>query len=148
MNRCRTLLSTVLFCCTFVHAQTITFEFQTHLDRPVALVNFTPSTFRIQSDRRQFFTVKNESDKATAAVILQQTIGNGSNTEVVTLERVSIIIRPRETKRLSVSVRDVWNHLQTAAQGGETIGKPLIGVAVVEFIDGSSWSIPLDQSHK
>jgi hypothetical protein len=148
MNTRQTLLSALLFCCTFSHAQTIALEFQTHLDSPIALVDFTPSTFRTQSDRRQFFTVKNESEKVTAAaaVFLQQTIGNGSNIEVVTLERVSIIIRPRQKKRLSVSVRDVWNHLQTSVQRGETIGKPVLSVAVVEFLDGSSWSIPLDRA--
>jgi hypothetical protein len=81
-------------------------------------------------------------------VVLQQTIGIGSNTEVITLERVSIIIRTRDKKRLSVSVRDVWNHLQTAAQGGETIGKPVLSVALVEFMDGSSWIAPLQRANE
>jgi hypothetical protein len=143
-NYRRTLLSAIFFCCTFAHAQTFAFELQTQPASPVALVNFTPSTYRTQSDRRQFFAVKNECDKVTAAVVFQQTIGSGSRTEIVSLERVSIIIRPREKKRLSVSVRDVWNNLQTAFKAGETVGKPVLSVAVVEFIDGTSWSAPLD----
>jgi hypothetical protein len=145
-NRRRTLLSALFIGCTFAHAQTITFELQSSLDSPIALVNFTPGMLRTQSDRRQFLTVKNESDKVTAAVVFQQTISGGPRTEIVTLERVSIIIRPREKKRLSVSVRDVWNQLQTAVKGGETTGKPVLSVAVVEFIDGSSWSAPVDRA--
>ena len=142
------LLSAFLFCCTFAHAQTIAFELQTHPDSPIALVSFTPSTFRIESDRRQFITVMNESNRVTAAVVFQQALGSGSKTEIVTLERVSIIIRPREKKRLSVSVRDVWNRLQTAVRTGETIGKPVLSIVVVEFIDGSVWSAPLDRPQK
>ena len=140
------LFSALFICCTFAQAQTITFEFQSPADSPITFVNFSPSTFRTQSDRRQFLTVKNESDKVTAAVVFQQAIESGSKTEIVTLERVSIIIRPREKKRLSVSVRDVWNLLQTAVKAGETLGKPVLSVAVVEFIGGSSWSASLDRA--
>ena len=145
-NLRRVLFSALFICCTFAQAQTITFEFQSPADSPITFVNFSPSTFRTQSDRRQFLTVKNESDKVTAAVVFQQTIESGSKTEIVTLERVSIIIRPREKKRLSLSVRDVWNQIQTAAKVGETIGKPVLSVAVVEFIGGSSWSASLDRA--
>ena len=147
-NRRRALLSALFFCCTFARAQTIAFELQTHLGSPIALVNFTPSTFRTESDRRQFFTVKNESDKVTAAVVFQQAISSGSRIEILTLERVSIIIMPREKKRLSVSVGDAWKRIQTAVKAGETIGKPELSVVVVEFIDGSVWSAPLDRAQK
>src|SRR5260370_20466383 len=147
-NRRRTLLSALFFCCAFAHAQTIAFELQTHPDSPIALVNSIPGTFRTESDRRQFLTVKNESDKVTAAVVFQQAIGSGSKTEIVTIERVSVIIRPHEKKRLSVSVRDVSNQLQAAVKAGETIGKPVLSVAVVEFIDGSAWSAPLELAHE
>ena len=92
--------------------------------------------------------MKNESDKVTAAVVFQQTLGTGLKSEIVALERVSVVIRPRETKRLSVSVRDVWNQLQTAGKAGETAGKPALIVAVVEFIDGSTWSSPLGRTHE
>jgi hypothetical protein len=147
-NRRRALLSALFFCCSFANAQTIAFELQTHLDSPLALVEYTPTTFRIESDRRQFLTVKNESDRATAAVIFQQAISSGSKTLIVALERVSVIIRPREKRRLSVSVQDVWDRIQAAAKSGETIGKPILGVVVVEFIDGSSWSAPAEPKHE
>ena len=75
--------------------------------------------------------MKNESDKFTVAVVFQQTIGSGSKTEIVALERVSVIIRPGEKKRLSVSVRDVWDRIHTV-KAGETIGRPVLSVVVVE----------------
>jgi hypothetical protein len=92
--------------------------------------------------------VQKKSDRATAAVVFQQAISSGSKTEILTLERVSIIIRPGEKKRLSVSVRDMWNRIQTAVKSGETIGKPVLSVVVVEFIDGSVWSAPVDRAEK
>ena len=147
-NRRRALLSALLFCCTFARAQTIAFELQTHLESPITLVNYTPATFRIESDRRQFLTVKNESDRVAVAVVFQQAISNGSKTEIVALERVSIVIGPREKKRLSVSVQDMWSRIQSAVKSGDTIGKLELGVVVVEFIDGSSWSAPPHRARK
>jgi hypothetical protein len=146
LNRRRASLSALFFCCVCAHAQTIAFEFQTHPDSPVAIVNFIPGTLRAAADRRQFFTVRNESDKVAVAVVFQQTVGAGSKTEILTIERVSIIMRPHEKKRLSISVRDVWSQLQAADKAGETIGKPVLSVAVVEFMDGSSWSAPLERA--
>ena len=147
-NQHRALLSVLFFCCTFARGQTIVFQLQTHLDGPIALVSYSPDTFRIESDRRQFLTVRNESDRVIAAVVFQQAFSSGSRTEIVTLERVSIMIRPREKKRLSVSVGDVWNRMQTAVKTGETIGKPMLSVVVVEFIDGSVWNAPVDRPQK
>jgi hypothetical protein len=130
-----------------VRAQGVAFDLQAHPDSPIAVSNVTPSTFRTGSDRRQFFTVKNGSDKVTAAVVFQQTLGRGSKAEIVAIERVSIIIRPHETKRLSISVRDVWIQHEAAAKAGESIANPVLSVAVVEFIDGSAWTAPLDRAH-
>lgn len=146
-NRSLALLS-ALFFCVFAHAQTIAFELQSHPDSPIALVDFTPGTFRVESDRRQFFTVKNKSDRVAAAMVFQQAVGSGSKTEIVILERVSILIRPGEKKRLSVSVRDVWNRMQTGIKAGQTLGKPALSIVVVEFIDGSVWSAPQEQARK
>jgi hypothetical protein len=147
-NRRRALLSALFLCGTCAQAQTIAFELQTHPESPIALIGFTAGTFRIEGDRRQFFTVKNESDKVAAAFVFQQAIGSGPKTEIITLERVSIVIRPGERKRLSVSVRDVWNRIQSAVKSGETIGKPVLSVVVVEFVDGSVWSAPADRPQK
>ena len=76
------------------------------------------------------------------ALVFQQAIGGGSRAEIVTIERVSIMIRPREKKRLSVSVQNAWDRIQTAAKAGETLGRPVLSVVAVEFIDGSSWNTP------
>jgi hypothetical protein len=81
-------------------------------------------------------------------VVFQQAISNGSKTEIVALERVSIVIGPREKKRLSVSVQDMWSRIQSAVKSGDTIGKLELGVVVVEFIDGSSWSAPPHRARK
>jgi hypothetical protein len=141
--RRRSLLLVPIVCATFVHAQPLDFQLQTHTGCPLALLNFAPGTIRSESDRRRFLTVKNESDKFAAAVVFQQTIGSGPSAEIVTIERVSILIRPRETKRLSVSVRDVSNQLQAAIKAGEAVGKPVLSVTVVEFTEGSAWHAPL-----
>jgi hypothetical protein len=146
-NRRRVLLSALCLCCTTGHGQTIGFELQARQDCPIALVTFTSSAFRTQSDRRQFFTVKNDSEKAAAAVVFQQAFSIGSKNEIVALERVSIIIRPHEKKRLSISVRDIWDRIQTAAKASEAHSRPVLSVAVVEFIDGSAWNAPLDRTH-
>jgi hypothetical protein len=147
-NRRRALLPVLFLCDTFAYAQSIAFELQKPLDCPIALVNFIPGTFHTGPDRRQFLTVKNESDKTSAAVVIQQAIGSGPGTEIVTLERISIVMRPGEKKRLSVSVRDVVSRIQTAVKAGETIGRPMLSIVAVEFIDGSGWSAPLDRADK
>jgi hypothetical protein len=141
-NRRRTPLSALLFCCVFAHAQTVAFELQTRPSSPIALVSYTPTTIRTEGDRRQFLTVQNQSGKATAALVFQQAIGSGSKTEILTLERVSILIGPREKKRLSVGVQNVWDRIQAAAKASEPIGRPVLSVVAVEFIDGSSWNVP------
>lgn len=143
-RRPRTLLALSL-CCTAIQAQSVAFDRQTYPDSPVAFMAYTPAVFRSEGRRRQFVTVKNVSDRATAAVLFQQTISDGEKPETVTLERVSIIIRPRETKRLSVNVEDVWNRLQNTVRSGLTIGKPKLSIVAVEFIDGSGWSAPLEK---
>jgi hypothetical protein len=147
-NRLRAPLSALFFCCAWAHAQTIAFEIQTYPDSPIVLVNYTPSAFRIENDRRQFLTVKNASDKSAVAMLFQQAISRGSKTEIVSLERVSTTIRPRETRRLSVSVGDVWTRTQTAGKSGETVSKPVLSVVAVEFTDGSTWSAPSDRTQK
>lgn len=147
-HRRRALLLTLSICCAPVQAQTIPFEFQSHPDCPVSFVDYTPSAFRAGSDRRQFVTVKNQSGKGTAEVIFQQTISRGANIDIVTLERISFIMRPGEKRRLSVSVGDVWARIQAAVKSDKTIGKPVLSVVAVEFLDGTLWSAPLDPAHK
>ncbi|MBZ5619995.1 MAG: hypothetical protein LAQ69_14920 [Acidobacteriia bacterium] len=92
--------------------------------------------------------MKNQSGKGTAEVIFQQTISRGANIDIVTLERISFIMRPGEKRRLSVSVGDVWARIQAAVKSDKTIGKPVLSVVAVEFLDGTLWSAPLDPAHK
>jgi len=139
------ILVALALCWTPAHSQTIAFEFQTHPDSPIAFINYTPTTIRSGSDRRQFVAVKNESRKDTAALVFQQTILSGATTEIVSLERISMIIRPGQKKRMAVSVGDVWSRIQTAGKSGETIGKPVLSVVTVEFLDGTLWSAPMGQ---
>ncbi len=94
---------------------------------------------------RQFVTVKNVSEKATAVLVFQQTIGIGPRTEIVSMERVSIVLRPGEKKRLSVSVEDVWDRIQTLRSLVAKVGNPVLSVVVVEFAGGFVWSAPLDR---
>lgn len=138
-----TLLLALLLSCAPGHAQKIAFHFQTAQDCPVAFVEYTATTIRAGSDRRQFVTVKNSSGRGIAAMVFQQTISRGEKTEILTLERVSIIIGPREKKRLSVSVEDWWDRIQNAGGSDEGIGKPVLSVVVVEFVDGTQWNAPM-----
>jgi len=105
-------------------------------------MSYTPAVFRAAGGRRQFVTMKNVSDKATAALLFQQTISDGSRVEIVALERISVVFRPRETKRLSISVEDVWNRIRSVDKPGVPISRPVLAVVAVEFLDGSTWSAP------
>jgi len=84
-NHRRALLSALLFCCTFARAQTIAFRASDPPREPDYAGELHSATFRIESDRRQFLTVKNESDRVAVAVVFQQAISNGSKTEIVAL---------------------------------------------------------------
>jgi hypothetical protein len=141
----RALVLSLLICCTTVQAQIIPFQFQTQPDCPIALVNSSP-TFGAGSDRRQFLTVKNRSAKSTIALIFQQAIWSEGKIDIIALERVSFIMRHGEQTRVSVSVADVLNRIEAAGRSGETIGKPVISVVTVEFLDGELWNAPGDST--
>jgi hypothetical protein len=40
------------------------------------------------------------------------------------------------------------NRLRAAGKAGETIGKPVLSVVVVEFVDGSLWNAPVDPTQE
>ena len=117
------------------------FDFHAYKDSPIVLTGSASSVFRADGGRRQFLTVKNVSEKATAALVFQQTVKDGPRESIVALERVSVVFRPKETKRLSVSVEEVW---QRTGKVRPIPAKPGLSVVVVEFIDGSTWSAPLE----
>jgi len=138
----RAMILALLAGCMAAHAQTFGFEYQSYPNSPVAFVNRAVNMVRIGSDRRLFVTIRNQAEKAAIGVVFQEALPNGLGAEIVSLERVSILIRPRETKRLSISIVDVWNRLQAAGKTREPASKPVLSVVTVEFSDGTLWNVP------
>jgi len=146
--RRRSAVLALFVSCTLVSAQSVTFDLPTDQNSPIALLNSSSSIFRAGGLRRQFVTVKNVSDKGMAALILQQTISDGSRDEIVALERISIVFAPHETKRLSVSVEDVWIRIRAAGKSSGTAARPVLRVVAVEFMDGTTWSAPVIRANR
>jgi len=139
------LLKSYKWCCLFfaaIQAQAVTFDLQAFQDSPVVLTTYNSAMLRSEGGRRQFVTVKNVSDKAAIALLVQLTLPGTSRDEIVSLERVSVVFRPHETKRLSVNVEDVWTRLQNTGGSGAATRKPAMSIVAVEFIDGSLWNAP------
>lgn len=139
------------WCCLFfaaIQAQALTFDLQAFQDSPVALTTYSSSMLRSEGGRRQFVTVKNVSDKAAIALLFQLTLPGTARDEIVSLERVSVVFRPHETKRLSVNVEDVWTRLQNSGGSGATNRKPVMSIVAVEFMDGSLWNAPTAGAHR
>jgi hypothetical protein len=138
-------------CCLFfaaIQAQAVTFDLHTFQDCPVVLTTYSPSMLRSEGGRRQFVTAKNVSDKVAVALLFQLTVPGTPRDEIVSLERVSVVFRPRETKRLSVNVEDVWTRLQNSSSSGATARKPVMSIVAVEFMDGSLWNAPTGGGHR
>lgn len=127
--------------------QTVPFQFQAYTDSPIAFIGVTPTTVRQGSDRREFLTIRNESNKGVIGLIIEQAVPNDSQRKIVALEQISVLMRPGEKKRLSVSVLDVWNRIQAGARDGTAAGRPIISIVAVEFVDGSVWDAPSDREH-
>jgi hypothetical protein len=83
-------------------------------------------------------TIKNDSKKSVAAVLFEQTVAAGSKIEIVALERVSILLAAGEKRRVSVAVGD----MSAKQQSGEPLGRPMLSIVAVEFMDGSQWTAP------
>lgn len=130
------------FCCAAAQAQPIAFEFQAHPECPLMLVSYSPQTVRIGAARRQFVTIKNVSDRATSGMLLQQAVAVGDRQQIIALERISLIIRPRESKRLSISIDELWNRRQISPGSDSPPSKPALSIVVVDFADGSTWRAP------
>ena len=131
-----------------IQAQAVTFDLQTVPDSPVVLTTYSPSMLRAEGGRRQFVTVKNVSDKVAVAMLFQLTVPGTPRDEIVSLERVSVVFRPRETKRVSVNVEDVWTRLQSAGNPGAGSRQPVMSIVAVEFLDGSLWNAPTGGGHR
>ena len=138
----RVMILALLGGCMPAHAQTFGFEYRSYPDSPMAFVNRPVNMVRTGSDRRLFVSIRNQAEKAAIGIVFQEALPNGLGTEIVSLERVSIAIRPRETKRLSISIVDVWNRLLSAGKAREQASRPVLSVVTVEFSDGTLWNAP------
>ena len=123
-------------------AQNIVFETRSPDGSPVALATANSPPWRAGAGRRIFVTVANKSEKAIAAVTLEQTISAGAKTRIVALERASIVIMPRQKKSVSVSVEDILERIKSAAASGEDVANPTLTGVAVEFLDGTLWNAP------
>jgi hypothetical protein len=132
-------------CCGTAGAQSVAFDLRTAADCPVSLVGQSASTIRVGRTRREFVTVKNVSGRGAAALIFQQTVSDGEKEEIVAIERISVVFGAHETKRLSVGVDDVWSRVR---REGKLTGKPVLTVVAVEFLDGTTWSAPVDRAER
>ena len=120
-----------------VQAQTVDFELRSFPDSPVVFAD-SANTALPGVPRRQLVTIKNDSKKSVAAVLFEQALANGEKTDIVAIERVSILFPAGEKRRVSVAVADMYQKLQA---GGPS-GRPALSVVAVEFMDGSQWSAP------
>jgi hypothetical protein len=119
------------------HAQTVDFELRTLPESPVVFADSASAPVP-GVPRRQLVTVKNQSKKSVAAVMFEQSVANGSKVEIIALERVSILFAAGEKRRVSIAVGDIFQKLQS----GEPLGRPVLAVVAVEFLDGSQWTAP------
>lgn len=137
MHKLVAIAAALLMLGDFAWAQTVDFELRTFPESPVVFAgSANPAAPGVP--RRQFVTVRNDSKKSVAAVMFEQSVANGSKTEIVALERVSVLFAAGETRRVSVAVADMSQKLQS----GEPLGRPVLSVVAVEFLDGSQWSAP------
>ena len=137
------MLVALSFYCSLAYTQNIAFEMRTHADSPVRFPNSNWSPWRAGSNRRILVTIQDASPKAIAAVTFEQAMSVGPTTEIVSLERVSIIIAPHGKKRVSVSVADVFEKIRAAGTTGEKkVANTILSVVAVEFLDGTQWNAP------
>jgi len=117
--------------------QTVDFTLRTFPDSPIVFAGTVPAAAP-GAPRRQFVAIGSASKKAISAVIFEQSVGSGSKTAIVAIERVGILVQPGEKKRLSVAVEDISQKLPS----GEPPGRPVLSIVAVEFLDGSQWNAP------
>jgi len=128
------LAAALLALSSLARAQTVDFELHTYPDSPIAFASDNARAAAPGVPRRQFVTIKNQSKKPVAAVIFQQTVSDGSKTEIVAIEHVGIVMAPGEKKRVTISVEEVRKKLAP--------GRPVLSAVAVEFLDGTLWSAP------
>lgn len=137
MHKLVAIASALLACGNLARAQTVDFELRTFPESPVVFA--TSANLVVPGvPRRQFVTIKDDSKKSVAAVMFEQSVADGSKIAIVALERVSILFAGGEKRRVSVAVTDMFQKLQS----GEPLGRPVLSIVAVEFLDGSQWTAP------
>ena len=123
-------------------AQNIAFEMRSYPDSPIVFPNSSWTPWRAGSDYRMFVTIQNKSEKAVSGITFEAALSAGARREIVSLERVSLVILPQEKKRVSVTIMNVLDRARSAAAAGESTGNPVLSVVSVEFVDGALWHAP------
>jgi hypothetical protein len=139
-SRLLAVLCVILFGSVPASGQAIDFEIQSLPGSPIAVVNERASLFRMGDERRQFLTFRNDSDKTIDGFLVEQSFETSAARRIVTLEYISVIMRPKERKRLSFSVADVWYLLKSGAGvAGHPPPTPILRIVGAEFLDGGYW---------
>jgi hypothetical protein len=136
VHRLLSIAAAVLMLAGVVSAQTVDFEMRTFPESPVVFVDAAPA-LASSAPWRQFITVKNASRKSVAAVLFEQRMTSGSKSEIVALERVSIVFAAGEKRRVTIAVGDVVEKLQ-----GDSAERPVLSIVAVEYLDGTQWNAP------
>src|SRR5580700_6006048 len=105
MRRFVSTAAAVLVLCSTARAQIVDFELRTVPESPVVFADSVQSAAP-GVPRRQMVTIKDASKKSVAAVVFEQTVANGSKTEIVAIERVSIVFAAGEKRRVTVAIAD------------------------------------------
>jgi hypothetical protein len=137
MHKLASIAAVLLLLAVFAQAETIDFELRTFPESPVIFAD-SANAVAPGVPRRQLVTIRNAGRKSVAAVMFEQSVTNGSKTEIVAIERVSILFAAGEKRRVSIAVTDMSQKLQS----GEQLGRPVLTVVAVEFLDGSQWNAP------
>src|ERR1700691_2351936 len=112
MHKLVSIAATLLMLVDFARAQTIDFELRTFPESPVIFAD-SANAVAPGVPRRQLVTIRNDARKSVAAVMFEQSVANGSKTEIVAIERVSILFAASEKRRVSVAVADMSRKLQS-----------------------------------
>jgi hypothetical protein len=137
MHKLVSVAAALLMVVDSAQAQTVDFELRTFPESPVIFAD-SANAVAPGVPRRQLVTIRNDGKKSVAAVMFEQSVRNGSKTDIVAIERVSILFAAGEKRRVSIAVTDMSQKLQS----GEHLGRPVLSVVAVEFLDGSQWNAP------
>jgi hypothetical protein len=139
MHRLLSMAAAVLMLAGAASAQTVDFETRTFSESPVVFVDAAPM-LASSAPRRQFITVKNASKKSVMAVLFEQRMASGSKSEIVALERVSLVFAAGEKRRVTIAVGDVVEKLQAR----DSAVRPVLSIVAVEYLDGTQWNAPTE----